>query len=267
MSAKTIPGTGTNPELAFKIDHNGQPVFRGRAYSTADRRIRVRLEEGFDTVLLVGEAGSGRTTLLSALAADLGSTQPVLHFERSPLNRLEALGRWGEIAAAAEVSRHIVVIIDDADQLPVEMLVAAHDARLAEDGVRVQFVLGAKPSSSERLLGVATSLDDAMAFCGLGWLDEDEVAPFVVHRLSTAGVDPGLFTREAAAQVAIYASGCPRLVNLICAKACFVAQLNHEARVSASSVEEAAFVLRISALPAARESVDPDGAEESRSAA
>jgi general secretion pathway protein A len=267
LSAKTTPGTGTNPELAFKIEPSCRTVFRSRAYSIAERRLRVRLEEGFDTVLLVGEAGSGRTALLSALVADLGSTVPVAHLERPPSNGREALDRWGEVTAVAAGSPQVVVIIDDADHLPIDMLVAAHGARLTEGGVRVQFVLGIMPSAHDRLWGMAAHMDDAMTSCTLGGLEEDEVTAYVAHRLAVAGADPKLFTQEALTQVAACARGIPRLINLVCAKACFVSQMNHEARVSAAAVEEAAFVLRLGDLPAVREATDGLDAVEARSAA
>jgi energy-coupling factor transporter ATP-binding protein EcfA2 len=244
VSADTLPGAAAGPEAAFKPNSSISPAFRSRAYVIAERRLRVRLEEGFDTVLLVGETGTGKSTLLAAIAAELAWSHPIIHFGQSPLGGPDALDCWREIAAAGESGR-VVAIIDDADLLPIELQVAAHEARRSEAGPRVQFIFGITPSAFGRFSSAAADLDEAMACCTLGRLDDDEVPEFVRHRLAACGADPAHFTREALAHVALCAQGVPRLVNLICAKACFLGSMNNEARVSASSVEEAAFVLRL----------------------
>jgi type II secretory pathway predicted ATPase ExeA len=189
----------------------------------------------------------------------------VIHYAHPPADIRDACARWREIETAADESRHVVAIIDDADRLPIEVQVAAHGARLVEGGPRVQFVLGAKPCAYERFSGVAAHLDEAMARCTLGRLDDDEVAEFVAHRLGAVGIDRRHFTREALAQVASCALGIPQLVNRICTKACFVAEMNGEGRVSAASVEEAAFVLRLGDVPSGR-ALDEDH-DAARSAA
>ncbi|HLG87592.1 MAG TPA: hypothetical protein VKZ79_10405 [Alphaproteobacteria bacterium] len=256
VSAETLPEVvAAAPEAAFKPNSNIGPAFRSRAYAVAERRLRVRLEEGFDTVLLMGEAGTGKSTLLASLAAELPWTHPLIHFAQPPSSGPDALDCWRKIAAAAESGR-VAAILDGADLLPIELQMAAHEARRSEGGPNVQFIIGITPSAYGRFSAVAAQLDEAMACCSLGRLDDDEVPEFVRHRLAGFGVDQGFFTREALAHVALCAQGVPRLVNLICAKACFLASMNNERRVSAASVEEAAFVLRLGNISVHRLSED-----------
>lgn len=256
VSAETLPGATSSPEAAFKLNAIIMPAFRSRAYVIAERRVRVRLEEGFDTVLLMGEAGTGKTTLLSSLAAELPWAHSVVHLQQPPFNPREALARWREIEASAGESRRVIVLVDDCDLLPIELQVVACEARRSERGVRVQFVLAVKPSAYGRFSGVAAHLDEDMACCTLGRLEDDEIADFVDHRLTVAGANQGHFTREALAHVALCAQGVPRLVTLLCAKASFLAGMNNELRVSAASVEEAAFVLRLGNISVGRMSED-----------
>src|SRR5581483_5219939 len=115
-----------------------------------------------------------------------------------------------------------------------------------------------RPASYGRFSSIAAHLDEATASCTLGRLDDDEVPDYVSHRLAAAGANQAHFTREALAHVALCAQGMPRLVNLICAKACFLAGMNNEMRVSAASVEEAAFVLRVGNISVGRASEDPE---------
>lgn len=244
----------TGPESAFKLNSTTGPAFRGRAYLVAERRIRVRLEEGFDTVLLTGDSGTGKTRLLSTLSAELSRTCPVVLLAQPPFNAREALEKWRDIEAARG-SRPLIALIDDADYLPPELQLAARDARLEKGATQVQFVLAVKPTAYARLAGSAAHLEEAMACCALGRLEDDEIADFVAHRLESVGADPRYFTREALAHVALCAQGVPGLVNLICAKACLVAAMNDERRVSEASVEEAAFVLKLGDISVGRHAV------------
>ena len=122
LSAEASTGIGpvfaSESHLSSNVVFDAGPVFRSRAYAIADRRVRVRLDEGFDAVLLTGEAGSGRTTFLSALAAQLGARTPAIRFARAPETLQDALGCWRELEAACAacafyVSSTYECVLDD----------------------------------------------------------------------------------------------------------------------------------------------------------
>lgn len=252
MSAEATRGTGSSPDAAFKISPDGHPPFRSVTYAIAEHRVRVRVEEGFDIVVLSGGPGSGKTTLLTALSSDVQGV--FLH--RPPVDFPDLVRQcWTPIGdGAARDGKRLILLIDDADRMPIDILIAAQEAGPERQGLRFQFVLACLPTAAERFNRAAMDLDAALTSCHLAVLEDSEIAPFVAHRLTLAGEDPNLFTRGALLRTAEYARGTPRLVNLLCANARLVAGAGRATRISAEDIDEAATLLGLEASPDAVES-------------
>ena len=238
-------------------------------------------------VVMTGEAGLGKTTLcravidqldrrtLTSLVADrFISTEDLLKtlladfgvISRDDVARgmLRSASR-ADLAAAlhdflvslAALQAFAVVIIDDAHDLPIEVLgeirVFAEDIG---DEPALQIVLVGQPSL-DKTLGRAALRElnrRVSTRCRLTPIAADEVGSYIAHRLAVAGTSPRVeFDQTAAARVYEVSGGVPRVINLLCDRT-----LEEGFKVSASVldgelVKAAAEELELS-LPSSRSS-------------
>jgi general secretion pathway protein A len=224
----------------------------------------IRVRKGF--ISLIGEAGTGKTTILRKVIGDLDPTIHTAFFNSTTLtfdelldclcadfdlpvpgdrrlDKIRALNKF--LVARFEEGGTGVLIIDEAHNLTGEVL---ENLRLLSNLERAgqklfQIVLVGQPEL-ERKLGrrELRQLRQRIAVrCWLGRLTAQDVEPFIYHRLRIAGCKrPDLFTPEAIRRVAAYAHGIPRLVNTICDNALLLASRTAHPIVSATIIEEVA---------------------------
>ena len=161
------------------------------------------------------------------------------------------------LVSLAALQAFAVVIIDDAQDLPIEVL--GEIRAFAEDigdEPPLQIVLVGRPSLDKTLGGAA--LRDwnrrVSTRCRLTPIAADEVGSYIAHRLAVAGTSPRVrFDQTAAARVYELSGGVPRVINLLCDRT-----LEEGFKVSASMldgqlVKAAAEELELS-LPSSRSS-------------
>jgi general secretion pathway protein A len=246
-------------------------VYR-EAYATVLYGVRER--KGF--VLLTGEVGTGKTTVLRRAVAELepgarcvlfSSPTPgfedvlgvvceelrVTGGESTPVTRLRRLRAWLE-AEAAE-GRTAALLVDEAqnlDDVALEQLRLLSNLETASEKL-LQIVLVGQPELETKLdRHSLRQLRQRIAVrCRLERLTTDrEVAAFVEYRLTAAGYrGRPLFPPPAIARVARYASGLPRLINVVCDNALLATFATGATRVAPETIEEVARDLRLVAEP------------------
>jgi general secretion pathway protein A len=235
------------------------------AYATLLYGIQER--KGFIT--LIGEAGTGKTTLLHMIE---GLEKPIrtalfnkttLTFdelldclcfdfdlpvkEGRRLEKIRALNAF--LVTQFEEGGTGVLIIDEAHNLAVEVL---ENLRLLSNLEKAnqklfQIVLAGQPELEQKLgLRELRHLKQRIAVrCWLDRLKAQDVEPYISHRLWVAGCErPDVFTPEAVRRVALYSQGIPRLINTICDNALHLACQTAQQTISAALVEEVARDLR-----------------------
>lgn len=163
--------------------------------------------------------------LLKTLLADLG----VISHDDIARGMLRSASRadltaalHGFLVSLAALQAFAVVIIDDAHDLPIEVL---DQVRVLAEGIgdepALQIVLVGQPSL-ETTLGRAqlSELNRRVSTrCWLKPIEPDEVGTYIAHRLAVAGTSPRVeFDQTAATQVYELSGGVPRLINLLCAR-------------------------------------------------
>ena len=202
------------------------------------------LSQGEGFIVITGEVGSGKTTLvrrlmetvdtdrlraLSLVSTNLGSDD-TLRAVAAELG-VTASDKAGLLSAiegalyeAARAGRRVLLIVDEAQNLPadaVEELRMLSNFQLGPDPLVQIFLLG-QPEFRDRLHGDAAMeqvRQRVIATHHLGALESDEVGAYLVHRLTTVGWQgrPD-FTDDAIDAIDRWSGGLPRLINTLAAR-------------------------------------------------
>jgi general secretion pathway protein A len=194
--------------------------------------------------LLLGEAGTGKTTLIQALLSESGTRAAECVLLSNPtLTRsefYEFLAEAFKLAEGAgsskarflfEFRRHLLdrhadgrlsaLVLDEAQSMPSELL---EEVRLLSNiettTVKLlNVVLAGQPELAARLNEPSLrQLKQRIALrCELAPFDSHETASYIAGRLRIAGGDPAtIFTREAVLGIHDVSGGVPRTINVVC---------------------------------------------------
>lgn len=246
------------------------PLYQ-KAYTTLLSGIREY--KGF--LLLTGEAGTGKTTILRRILRDLETPSHSLFFDSTSLtctsiddllyficaqlgmrdkgnSRVEKLRSFtAYLSTLASNGGTGVLVIDEAHHLSEDVLnglrmIAPLDPK--SERLLLQIVLVGQPELEVKLdQPKLRPIQQRIALrCELACFPDQEVSPYIHHRLAVVGCERrDLFSPEAIAQIAACAKGSPRLINIICDNALFLAHGKLQQTVSAAIVEEVVANLRL----------------------
>jgi len=241
----------------------------------------VRSRKGF--VLLTGEVGTGKTTLLHALLAQLdGSTDSAFIFnpKLEPLDFFrmffDELGIEEKCATKAEYllalnhflidrlkrDRTTLLIIDEAQNLSPEML---EEIRLLSNletstSKLIQIMLVGQPELSEMLdrPDLRQLRQRIVLRHHLRSFDPGDLDAYIAERLRLAGyTGKGIFKRSARREIHAVTQGVPRLVNVVCDGALLTGYGRQQATLGADIIREVACDLRLVQNPS-KNTDDPD---------
>jgi general secretion pathway protein A len=239
----------------------------------------VRERKGF--IVLSGEIGTGKTTLLRTLLERLDpATHRVAYVHNSALPTdgiLEyMLQDWGVKSMAATRAQRLfelneflidqhrqglfpVLIIDEAQNLDTETLEAIRLLSNFETTREklMQILLVGQPELREKLnLPEMRQLKQRIGLrCHIGPLSPEETRLYIRHRLRIAGgTDAGVFTDHAVQKIVEYSRGIPRVINTVCDHCLISGYAESKRRIDARTVGEAIEYLEEGERPAWRKS-------------
>jgi general secretion pathway protein A len=236
----------------------------------------VRERKGF--IVLTGEIGTGKTTLLRSLLERLDGRTPVAYIHNSALpieGLLEyMLQDWGVKSTATTHAQRLfelneflidqhrqgqdpVLVIDEAQNLSVGTLEAVRLLSNFETSHQklMQILLVGQPELRARLdAPELRQLKQRVALrCHLGPLGPEETRLYVRHRLRVAGTaDAGIFTDGAIQKIAEYSGGTPRVINIVCDHCLLSGYADSKRRIDGGQVKEAIEYLEEGERPAWR---------------
>ena len=210
----------------------GKTTLLRRLLQTFDRRIRG---------VLVSDNKLGGMSLLSSVAAEL----------RFPVSDEKKLPVFLRNFLHQEVmnGKTVVLLIDEAQDLTTHQLEEVrHLTNLELPGRKlVEIILAGQPTLESRLAaGECAALQQRVAVRSyLDPLNFNRTLGYIRHRVATAGAKNGnLFTIEAIKRIYQYSNGLPRLINLICERALIVGYAEEASFVDAEEVNKAASELQ-----------------------
>jgi general secretion pathway protein A len=270
---KSFYGLKASP---FQISTDPTFLWLGEKHREAIAMLKfgIQVEDHTGMVLLTGDTGTGKTTLINALfksldrgviraavknpsldgmdffnyiAASFGSNRPFTTKNRFFL----AFEQYLKNAAAS--GKKVLLVIDEAQVLTETML---REIRLftnfEQDGrslIRV-FLVG-QPELRKKL---ARPVNKALAQrITLNYhiepLVPEETREYIQYRLQVAGTSRPLFSPEAVQLVHRYSQGLPRQINVLCDHALLTGYVGNHPQISGEIIHECAGELSITRIP------------------
>lgn len=259
-------------EKPFDLNPDPRFLYLGDSHKEAFAHLKYAVEERKGLIVITGEVGTGKTTLINALLAEIdprvkrvhltnpGSTVEDLFYmvnksldlpiddlsEDRFLSTLDNFVRNG-----VPEDERILLLIDEAHDLSTAQL---EEVRLLSDmetsgGRLFQIFLVGRPELNVK--PQTTELQQLWQRIDVKYhlipLDLRDTINYVRHRLGVAGYKGrGLFHRKAMKEVHRFTKGCPRLINILCDHALFTAYSRGLREIKRNVIEEVIKDIRIS---------------------
>ncbi len=228
-------------EKPFQITPNPAFLYISEKYANALTYLEYGLMERTSFILLTGEVGAGKTTLVRHMLGQIDTKVDVAMILNTNvsseqllymiLTQYEITGGQGGKARMLDAlnqslidrfsrNRHALLIIDEAQNLSRE---AMEEIRMlsnlqSNDQMLLQVMLVGQPEIIRYLKRPdMTQLNQRISIaCHLPALTRKETGEYIACRLKKAGGNPGIFTRQAVQRIFLASRGIPRTINILC---------------------------------------------------
>jgi general secretion pathway protein A len=270
-------------ESPFSVTPNSRFFYTNGLYQEALANLRYGIEWRKGLVVMTGEVGTGKTTLLGKMMRSLAATTHPIFLSYGELtytellqiisrelglacdgqDRLATVEKLREYLIKQHEENHIVaLLIDEAQNLSDEMFegIRVLSNFETENGKLLQILLTGQPELEARLgqPSLRHLKQRVVLHCRLAPLKNDEVGGYIDFRLQKAGyAGKELFNREAVGQISLYTGGIPRLINIVCDNALLLAYAGSKKQVSTEMVQEVARDLGLTHQPWVKSEASP----------
>ncbi|MEX0802130.1 MAG: AAA family ATPase, partial [Candidatus Binatia bacterium] len=263
-------------DLPFRATTELHYLYSSPSHRSAFAKLRDGIKARKGLLVVTGEIGTGKTTLLTAFMRSCANSglqsalvvNPSFTFTELLRFMLEDLGipplsddktalleQIADYASQkARNSHNVAIFIDEAQTLKNDVLDELRLLSKSENGddKLIQIVLLGQPELDQKLdqPELRQLKQQVKVHTRLAPLSHDEVRYYIAFRLARAGYHgKPLFDPMAMEKITVYSTGIPRLVNIICDNALLNAYALSKHKVSAEIVDEVADDLQLGTLP------------------
>jgi len=229
-------------ELPFRLSPDPQFLYLSRMHARAKAYMEstIWFTDGF--VVITGEIGAGKTTLIESFLRQLDSDVVIAQINQTQVTAVEFLQsvlvqfgfspfkmKKAELMATINgflieqyaAGRKVLLIIDEAQNLSLKVL---EEIRLLS-GIEttkekvMRIILAGQPELNEKLDSpeLIQLMQRVRLRFHLGTLSNDDLRSYIRHRLDVAGANGReIFAEDTFPEIARYSGGVPRLVNTLC---------------------------------------------------
>jgi general secretion pathway protein A len=257
-------------ELPFRLSPDPQFLYLSKQHARAKAYMEstIWFTDGF--VVITGEIGSGKTTLIESFLQEIQKDVVVAQINQTQVSAIDFLQavlvqfgfspfrmKKAELIATINnflveqyaAGRKVLLIVDEAQNLSLRVL---EEVRLLS-GVEttkekvLRIILAGQPELNEKLDApelVQLAQRIRLRF-HLGTLTPIEMRAYIQHRLEVAGAgDREIFAEDTYPEIYRYAGGVPRLINTLCDTAMMAAYGVDRDRVIADDITQSIQELR-----------------------
>ncbi|HXN79893.1 MAG TPA: AAA family ATPase [Steroidobacteraceae bacterium] len=249
-------------ELPFRLSPDPQFLYLSKQHARAKAYMEstIWFTDGF--VVITGEIGSGKTTLIESFLKEVPADVVVAQINQTQVSAIDFLQavlvqfgfspfkmRKAELISTVNnflieqyaAGRKVLLIVDEAQNLTMRVL---EEIRLlsgvetTKDKV-LRIILAGQPELNDKLDApeLAQLMQRVRLRFHLQTLSEPETRSYIQHRLDVAGAgDREIFAADTFAEVFRYCGGVPRLINTLCDTAMMAAYTSDRATVTRADV-------------------------------
>jgi general secretion pathway protein A len=257
-------------ELPFRLSPDPQFLYLSKQHARAKAYMEstIWFTDGF--VVITGEIGSGKTTLIESflkeisrdvVVAQIGQTQVsvvdflqsvLVQFGFSPfkMKKAELIATLNQfLIEQYAAGRKVLLIVDEAQNLSLKVLEEIRmlsGVETTKDKV-LRIILAGQPELNQKLDApelIQLAQRVRLRF-HLGTLSDTEMHAYIHHRLEVAGAgDREIFAEDTYAEIFRFTGGVPRLVNTLCDTAMLSAFGQERDQVTLGDIRESLEELR-----------------------
>lgn len=254
----------------FDLSPDPRFMFMTAQHSRAVANVRFALMNRDSFVIISGEIGIGKTTILNTVMEELGPgfvTAKIVHTTLSRIELLQALlsefgmpnytkkkvmlldTLRGFFLEQHRTGKHVVIVVDEAQNLSSAAL---EELRLlscidTSDRRIVSIILTGQPSLDDLLdaPGLTQLRQRARLRQRLDAMLESETVDYIRHRLEVAGGNSDeIFEPETLREIHRLTYGIPRLINTLCDTALIACMVDERPRVDLETIDNVVHELR-----------------------
>jgi type II secretory pathway predicted ATPase ExeA len=250
-------------EWPFQINSDPRFLWPGEKHKEALATLIYGVQDQRGFLLLTGDVGTGKTTLVNALLEKLDESILVGNITNPKLDLIGFLNVVSASLGSPERSRnkeafllhftrflnekyaekkYVLLIIDEAHTLStnnLEQIRLLSNIELPERKLMSIFLVGQDELNETLSSYECRALRQRITLiCRVEPLSEGETAEYIRHRLKIAGTERELFSQVTVQEIQRFSRGYPRLINILCDRALLTGYVRELRKISPSLIRE-----------------------------